>query len=246
MLRRFIPGCRLASSFQLGIVPAPRGTIPEECTVIVFARAPVPGETKTRLVPLLGEQGAAALHARLIKRTLSTVRAAALGRMELHCTPTPDDPFFRYCAGHYRIILATQAQGGLGERMYAALERALATHRRVLLIGSDCAALSAAYLRGADRALRTGADAVLGPCEDGGYALIGLRAVDARLFNGIEWGGATVAAETRRRLSALGWNWRELDTLWDVDRPDDYERLIASGLLGPGWSHTESTLGPGQ
>ena len=69
--------------------------------------------------------------------------------------------------------------------------------------------------------------------EDGGYVLIGLTRCDARLFEGIAWGGSSVVAETRARLRALGWTWRELDTLWDVDRPEDYERLISSGLLDP-------------
>jgi glycosyltransferase A (GT-A) superfamily protein (DUF2064 family) len=86
-------------------------------------------------------------------------------------------------------------------------------------------------LRQADHALREGADAVFVPCEDGGYALIGLQRVDARLFDCIAWGGDNVMADTRARLTGLGWRWRELETLWDVDRPEDYRRLLASGLL---------------
>jgi rSAM/selenodomain-associated transferase 1 len=203
----------------------------ERCAVVVFARAPVPGAVKTRLVPLLGAERSAALHARLVKRALATARAASFAALELHCTPGPDDPFFRFCAAHYGAALAAQTEGTLGARMLAAFERTLARYERVLLIGSDCPVLSARYLRQAERALRDGADAVLGPCEDGGYTLIGLRSVDARLFDGIAWGGEAVMAETRKGLAALGWNWRELDTLWDVDRPEDYRRLIASGLL---------------
>jgi len=103
----------------------------------------------------------------------------------------------------------------------------------VLLIGSDCPALSARHLRRAERILRDGADAVFAPCEDGGYALVGLRRLDRRIFDDIAWGRETVMAETRKRLSALGWEWRELDMLWDVDRPGDYQRLVASGLLNP-------------
>jgi glycosyltransferase A (GT-A) superfamily protein (DUF2064 family) len=69
------------------------------------------------------------------------------------------------------------------------------------------------------------------PCEDGGYALIGLQRIEARLFDGIAWGGENVMADTRARLTGLGWRWRELETLWDVDRPEDYARLMESGLL---------------
>jgi hypothetical protein len=199
--------------------------------VIVFARAPAPGTVKTRLIATLGAEGAAALHARLVKRTLAMARAAALGAIELHGTPAMDDPFFRFCAGHYSATLVAQAGADLGARMLAAFESALGRHPRVLLIGADCPALTARHLRQADRALRDGADAVLAPCEDGGYALIGLRRLDPRLFEDVAWGGEAVMAQTRARLTALAWRWRELETLWDVDRPEDYQRLLDSGLL---------------
>jgi uncharacterized protein len=186
---------------------------------------------KTRLADLLGAEGAAGLHARLVKRTLETARAAGFRRIELHGAPDCDDPFFRFCAGHYGVTLASQEPGDLGARMLAAFESTLAGHARVLLVGSDCPALTARHLRQADRALRDDADAVLGPCEDGGYALIGLKRVRPSLFEGIAWGGDTVMADTRSRLKQLGWTWRELETLWDVDRPEDYDRLIGSNLL---------------
>ncbi|HZM45696.1 MAG TPA: TIGR04282 family arsenosugar biosynthesis glycosyltransferase [Burkholderiales bacterium] len=205
--------------------------VQQDSPLIVFARAPVPGQVKTRLVPLLGAEGAAALHVRLAKHALGTARKASFAQTELHCAPDAEDPFFRFCAGHYKVAIRPQAEGDLGARMHAAFERALVTCPRALLIGSDCPALTARHLRHADQALRDGADAVLVPCEDGGYALIGLARADRRLFEDIAWGGETVMAETRRRLAALGWQWRELETLWDVDRPEDYQRLLASGLL---------------
>ena len=73
---------------------------------------------------------------------------------------------------------------------------------------------------------------MLVPAEDGGYALIGVRRVARTLFEGVDWGGARVLAQTRRRLKRLGWRWTELRTVWDVDRPDDVRRLRKSGLLG--------------
>ena len=205
-----------------------------DTTVIVFARAPRPGTVKTRLVPPLAPEEAAALHARLVKRTLGTARAASFRRIELHGTPDIDDPFFRFCAGHFGAALVAQSGADLGARMLAAFGSALAVCPRVLLLGSDCPALAARHLRQADRALREGSDAVFVPCEDGGYALIGLRRVDPRLFDCVAWGGASVMEETRARLRQLGWSWRELETLWDVDRPEDYERLVASGLFDSG------------
>lgn len=199
--------------------------------VIVFAKAARPGAVKTRLVPQLGEEGAAALHVKLVRRTLDTLRAASLGNVQLHCTPGTDDPFFWFCSGHYGVTLHEQAAGDLGERMRVALEKALASHATALLVGTDCPALTARHLRDAERALRGGDDAVFVPCEDGGYGLIGLTRVDGMLFDGIAWGGTDVMAQTRARLQTLGWTWRELETLWDVDRPEDYQRLVESGLL---------------
>jgi len=206
--------------------------------VMVFAKAPEPGAVKTRLVPTLGAEGAAALHAKLVKRTLDTTRAASFKRIQLHCAPDASDPFFRFCEGHYGVTLEAQVAGDLGMRMLSAFEKALAANACVLLVGTDCPALTARHLRQAEKALRDGADAVFTPCEDGGYALIGLRRVDARLFDGIAWGSDSVMAETRSRLKQLGWNWRELETLWDVDRPEDYARLADAGLLEARHAHS--------
>ena len=207
-------------------MPAGQGAV-----LVVFARAPVPGAVKTRLIPLLGAERAAALHVRLVKHALGTARKASFARTELCCAPDAEHPFFRFCAGHYGVELCAQAEGDLGARMLAAFERALVASPRALIMGSDCPALTARHLRLADRALRDGSDAVCVPCEDGGYALIGLARADRRLFEDIAWGGETVMATTRERLAALGWQWLELDTLWDVDRPEDYQRLVAERLL---------------
>jgi len=100
-----------------------------------------------------------------------------------------------------------------------------------ILIGADCPELRARDLRRAAQLLRGGCDAVLAPAEDGGYALIGLRRVSPRLFAGLEWGGPQVYSRTALELAKLGWRWRALRTVWDVDRPQDLERLRASRLL---------------
>jgi rSAM/selenodomain-associated transferase 1 len=127
--------------------------------------------------------------------------------------------------------LKDQGAGDLGARMQAAFDETLRERATVLLIGSDCPAMTARHLRQAARALHEGHDAVFIPCEDGGYALIGLKHAAAGLFDAVEWGSAEVMATTRTRLAGLGWRWLELETLWDVDRPEDYQRLIDSGLL---------------
>lgn len=202
-----------------------------DCRVIVFAKAPDPGAVKTRLIPLLGADGAAALHARLVQHALATACAAESGRVELACAPDPGHLFFHDCGMRYGARLFPQGDGDLGARMLRACERALADTGSVLIIGADCPALTPAHLRDARSALAEGCEAVLAPAEDGGYVLIGLSRCDARLFDGIAWGGTGVMAATRARLNILGWKWRELGVLWDVDRPADYQRLVASGLL---------------
>ena len=195
------------------------------CRVMVFARAPVPGEVKTRLIPSSGEAGAAALHRRLVLHCLEAAVHSRLGPVELWCAPDAGHPFFRECEHRLGVSLHSQEGGDLGARMQRAFESALARSRRAILIGGDIPALSGQYLRDADRALAQGDDAVIGPAEDGGYVLIGLARVDPTLFRDIPWGGPDVLAETRRRIATLAWRARELPALWDVDRPEDLERL---------------------
>ncbi len=200
-----------------------------ERALIVFARAPEPGRVKTRLAPLLGARGAARLHARLLEQSLRTASAAGFIELHLYCASSTKHRFFRKMAIRYGARLRGQGRGDLGERMYRALRR----QPGAVLIGSDVPALRPADLRAAARALADGTDAVIAPAEDGGYALIGLRRAVRRVFAGIDWGGPRVLAQTRARLRALGWRWRELRTVWDVDRPEDFARLKRSRRLAP-------------
>ena len=174
--------------------------------MLVFARTPVPGRVKTRLVPRLGEWRAARLHERLTAHALQTASSAACGPVELY---------------------GSEKQRGvdLGARMHDALSRALRHHRGAILIGADCPELRPQDLRRAARWLAGGYHVVLGPAEDGGYVLLGARRVSPRLFAGIDWGSGSVYDATVERLDVLGYRWRGLRRLWDVDRPDDLERL---------------------
>jgi len=183
--------------------------------VMVFARAPLAGQVKTRLIPRLGAEGAARLQRRLILGALRT--AGAVGRVELHVT--------RRHSWLRRLGVALRLQRGrdLGERMHHALSR----RRFAVLIGSDAPALRPADLRQAVRWLRGGTDVVLAPAEDGGYALIAARRIDARVFAGIRWGTDEVLARTLDNLGRCGLRYRLLRTVWDVDRPGDLDRLPA-------------------
>lgn len=201
---------------------APRADPPE---IAVFAKAPVAGTVKTRLAPTLGAQGAAELHARLARQALATALEASLGEVALWCSPDERDPFFQACARELGARLRTQRGEDLGARMRCAFEDAFARGRDLLLIGGDCAVLDAAHLRAAATALRAH-DAVFIPAEDGGYVLVGLARAVPGLFEGIAWGSEAVMPETRERLQAAGASWHELPALWDVDRPEDYARML--------------------
>jgi rSAM/selenodomain-associated transferase 1 len=210
----------------------PAGRTPEPRSIAVFAKAPVPGEVKSRLVPLLGPEAAAELHEVLVQRTLDVARNSGVGPVSLWCMPDTRHPFFDACAALFGIPLHEQRGGDLGERMEWTLATLLADGP-ALLIGSDCPALSAEDLRAAAGSLATH-DAVFQPAEDGGYVLVGLARPVPGLFEGMRWGEGDVMKETRLRLRRSGATWREMPTRWDVDRPEDYRRLMASGLLSEG------------
>jgi hypothetical protein len=199
----------------------------EPVAVAVLAKAPVAGFAKTRLIPVLGADGAALLQAGLIERAAATACAAAVGPVTLWTTPDETHPVFQALGAHLRLALARQVDGDLGARMLAAVA---ASDCPALVIGTDCPALSADHLRAAADILRSGRDAVVVPADDGGYALIGLRRAESGLFSNMRWSTPDVMEETRRRLRRLGLRWQEPFTLWDVDVPDDLTRLREIGL----------------
>jgi rSAM/selenodomain-associated transferase 1 len=197
-----------------------------DAAILVFARAPVPGAAKTRLIPRLGAWRAARLQARLTVRALRTAQAAG-GNVELHCTPDRGHDFFVHWGRKLSVVLKNQKGRDLGERMHYSVARALRRHKAVIVIGTDCPALTPRDLCRAARLLMGGCGAVLAPAEDGGYALIGLTKPSPQLFSGIAWGTSAVYEQTAARLASAGYRWRALRTVWDVDRPEDLDRLRA-------------------
>lgn len=194
-------------------------------TVLVFAKAPDPGKVKTRLAARMGEGPAAVLAARLAMRALATAGAAGVGTVELWCTPDVAHPFFEVCRRRHGVVLHEQVGRDLGARMSHALRSALGRTPTAILVGSDVPTMCPADLQAAATALAAGDDAVLGPAEDGGYWLLGLRRVDEAMFSDVPWGTNDVLERTRERFDALGWRTAEVATRWDVDRPEDFERL---------------------
>jgi len=200
---------------------------PEPVAIAILAKAPRPGFAKTRLAPVLGADGAANLQARFIERTVTTAQTAAIGPVTLWVTPDRHHPAFQTIAALLGVTLAEQPDGDLGDRMLAAIA---AANGPVIVIGTDCPALTPEHLRAAARALADGVDVVIVPVDDGGYGLIGMQRPEPALFAGMAWSTSSVMAETRRRLTRLGLSWREPAHLWDVDEPADLERLTRAGL----------------
>ena len=197
---------------------------PDNCAVIIFTRAPVPGRVNRRLIPALGEAVAAELYLELLRNTVATAVASACGTVQLHCTPDTGHTELQSLAREFNVTLLAQKGGDLGERMANALHAALADHRAAVLLGCDIPELAGTDIDTACRRLNADHDVVIGPAEDGGYYLLGLSRPCPELFRDQAWGRGGVLAETRRRIDELGLHCFELPLRWDVDRPQDVIR----------------------
>ncbi len=193
----------------------------EQGCICVFAKLPVPGRVKTRLVPSLGSRGAAELAKVFLQDTWASVSAlpwakpvlASTGKDLPDCLPSQAEVWL-------------QGDGDLGARLENISHRALCDHAYVIAIGADSPGLPAKYLEQAREALAR-ADAVIGPCEDGGFYLLGLRECPTGLLSGIPWSAPTTCLETIAKLQAAGLTVYILDDWFDVDTAEDLERLNA-------------------
>lgn len=195
------------------------GTSGAATRIVIFAKAPVSGFAKTRLIPALGEDGAAWLARRMLAGTVAEAISAGLGTPELCATPYPGDPQWSGLLPT-GIRVSDQGEGDLGERLASAARRVIRDGERILLIGTDCPSLDSARLRAAASQLDHH-DAVIHPAVDGGFVLLGLRGYDASVFRGISWSTDSVDRDTRARIAALGWSLHVGDTLRDIDEPAD-------------------------
>ena len=206
-----------------------------DARLLLFAKAPVPGRVKSRLRPVWGARGACTLYQQLFRRTLETVLRSGAAPVEVWAAPSVAHPWLRARSREYGVPLRVQPPGDLGERMAAALNTALEDHPYALIIGADCAGLTAGHVSEAVSSLAAGDDAVFCPAHDGGYLLVGMRRVEFEAFRAIPWGTADVMRATRQRMRRLGWRVTELTPARDVDRQADVRFLRHAGVLqGPG------------
>ncbi len=193
-----------------------------KAALIVFTRLPEAGTTKTRLIPPLGSEGAAALQRRLTLHHVGRAAAFAMTRPEMALIVAHAGGTAREMSdwlGPRRFV--PQTPGDLGQRLLAAISRA---HRggaaKILVTGSDCPDLRESHLAEAIAALDA-VDLVLAPAADGGYTMIGLRRPEPRLFESMPWGGPAVLETTLERARELGFSVRLLETLRDIDEAAD-------------------------
>lgn len=192
--------------------------------IIIFAKAPLAGFAKTRLIPALGAEGAAALAKRMLLHTLHEAIQARIGSVELCITPSLDESAWQSFAAPLGIVISEQGEGDLGARLACAAQRTLERGESVLLVGTDCVEMSAELLRNAARKLHDH-DSVIHCTTDGGYALLGLKQFSALLFSNVAWSTDAVASATLSRIVQLGWTVHVGQMLHDVDEPQDLKYL---------------------
>jgi hypothetical protein len=187
-----------------------------------MTRIPDAGRVKTRLIPALGPEGAASIHAALLRRTLRIAgqhaRQSSVAAEVRYTGGTPDAIKSQCDAG---FIWRQQQGNALGERMHVAIDAALNEGAdSVIVIGTDCPDIAPDRLGLAWRLLENH-DLVLGPADDGGYYLIGLKESDARLFTGVDWGTSHVLRQTQDRCRELKKSFTQLPVLSDIDEPEN-------------------------
>ncbi|HEY7532760.1 MAG TPA: TIGR04282 family arsenosugar biosynthesis glycosyltransferase [Nitrospiraceae bacterium] len=204
---------------------------PAEGALIIFAKAPVPGQVKTRLCPPLTPDEAATLHGSFVLDALERTKAAiAKWRLPVDrfiaCFPSASLVFFKILEERHGVQLLDQVGDDLGQRM----ERAFADlfkrgYRKVVLMGTDVPSLPLSEYHQAFSSLDAH-DLVLGPATDGGYYLIGLKRPVVELFRDVQWSTPDVLAVTQRKADTLGLRRALLKEWRDIDVVDDLRALI--------------------
>ena len=193
----------------------------EKSVLIIFAKAPVPGYVKTRLVPGVSPNKAASIYKRLLSRTLNLANQTDFSSIQVWVDGDIQHEFFKNMKKRYGYKLSHQTGRDLGVRMSNAFRAVLRNYSQALLIGGDCVNLRLSDLRQARSYLEYGHDVVLGPAADGGYYLIGLRENNPRLFQNIKWGNEIVTKQTLSRINAQNLKLALLPQRNDLDESKD-------------------------
>ena len=211
--------------------------------LVIFAKAPLAGKVKTRLVPHLTPMDAAELYQAFILDTLDRLSPLRDVKHYMACYPSSADPFFIRLGKDYKIERLDQRGGDLGERMGGVVETLMNRGlERIVLVGADSPTLPTSYLEQAFAALKV-QPVVVGPSQDGGYYLIGLSQWTPELFDDIPWGTEKVLELTLQRIHDLGMKCEVLPKWFDVDDLIGLKALIKQLAHEPGIApHTEAFL----
>ncbi len=202
----------------------------EGTAIMLFARVPVPGQVKTRLIPALGALGACRLHQAMLDRGLNTVVHSGAQSRQLWLAGENRAKTIDDLALVNEVSVHWQRGENIGVRMAQAFQQNFtAGFGRVIVAGSDCPLLTVGHY---DRVLQglQHHDAVIIPALDGGYVLLGLRRWDESLFSDVRWGTETVFQSTVAKLESMGWGWCALPPLPDIDRLEDLVHLQGLAL----------------
>lgn len=215
----------------------------ESVRLVVFARLPRPGETKTRLAEEWGEAKAAALYAAWVPPLVQRLLGSSLFSVEIALAPSPaarlDEA--REWLGIDTELLSFQVGDGLGRRLAHAFDRSFsAGFQKVLIIGSDSPQLTVSDIQVHSILLETH-DVVLGPAEDGGYWLVGLRRRPENLFEKVRWSTPDTLADTQQAARAKGWSVGMGPMRLDIDTPRDLIKFLATDLTGE-WGYLRAIL----
>jgi rSAM/selenodomain-associated transferase 1 len=190
--------------------------------LLVFAKAPLAGEVKTRLQPQFTPQQSAAIHRCLVEHCLATVNTLADTVIELWVGS--EHPWWAELAAAYPLELHYQQGADLGERMASAFQQALPMADKVVVIGTDCPFIDVGYLQQAFQQLDK-QELVIGPADDGGYVLLGMKQPQPSLFQRISWGSDEVLQQTLQQAQQRHLDCVQLAAHMDIDRPADVQRL---------------------
>ncbi len=208
--------------------------------LIVFVKAPSPGEVKTRLLPAWSADDACQLYRCLVMDTLELVRSLPGIHLAIAYAANDTFPDLAWLGSHHAMFL--QHGSTLGERLVHAFQWAFEQGAdRVVVLGSDAPDLSRQWIAQAFESLDR-SDVVLGPTVDGGYHLLGLTRLIPELFDGMPWSTPRLLRRTLEQIERLHLAVRCLEPIADLDTPADVQRYVAEVARHPQESQTARYL----